>query len=105
MPSNSCAHRSHENDEKDGHQLTFHWWQAQLPRNLRITDFPRVLQGHAPHELGQITAARDGATASKGLELDIADGVVIRINADLEFHDVATCGSSNKPSADVGVGF
>lgn len=86
-------------------QLTFHRWQAQLPRNLRISNLPRIIEGHTPHKLSQITAAGNGATATESLELDIADGVVIWVDADLKLHYIAASGSSDEPGAYVGVGF
>jgi hypothetical protein len=85
--------------------LTFDRRQAQLLCNLGISHFTRLFQRHAPDQLGQIAAARDGGTTAKGLELDVGYGVCVLVDADLQLHDVAAGRSANKSGADVRVAF
>jgi hypothetical protein len=83
--------------------LTFDRRQAKLFRNLRILDPRRVLQGHTTDQFGQVARTSDGASAAKRLELDVADGVVVGVDANLQLHDIAACRSTNKSSADIGI--
>lgn len=81
--------------------LTLHGWQRKLLRNLGVPDLARLLQRHTPHQLGQVGAARDGAAATKRLELDIRDGVVVGVDLDLQLHHIATRRRTDKAGADV----
>lgn len=86
------------------HRLTLHRREAQLLCNLRVPDLGRVLERHAAHQLGEVAGARNGAAAAKRLELDVADGVVVRVDTDLELHDIAARGGADETSADISVG-
>jgi hypothetical protein len=86
-----------------GERLTLNRWQAEFLCDLCVLDARCILERHTPHELGQITRTRNSAAASERLELDIADGVVVGVNADLQLHDIAACRSADKSCADVGV--
>jgi hypothetical protein len=66
------------------YQLTLDRRQTQLLCNLGVLNTTGLLEGHALDELGQVTAAGDGGTATESLELDLADGVVVGVNADLK---------------------
>ena len=85
-------------------QLTLYRRQAQFLGNLRIPYLGRILQRHPANQFGQVARARDRAPAAEGLELDVADGVVIGVDPDLQLHDVSACGGADEPGADVGVG-
>lgn len=84
-----------------GSLLTLDRRQTQLLRNLGILNPGRILQSHTPHQLGQITRTCDRATAAESLELDVADGVVVGVDTDLQLHDVATCWSADESSTNV----
>lgn len=57
------------------------------------------------HQFRQIRTTRNRAPAAKGFELDILDGVGVRVDFDLQFHDVAAGGRADEAGADGGVGF
>ena len=102
-PTTQKKRKGRERKRKE--KLTLNRRQTQLPRNLRIPHFPRILQRHPPHKLRQITTTRDGAPASKRLELDILDALRFGVDAYLEFHYVAAGGGADEAGADCGVGF
>jgi hypothetical protein len=84
--------------------LTFDRWQAKLLCNLRVLDPRGILQSHTADQLGQIARTGDGASTTERLELDVADGVVVGVDANLQLHDVAACRSADKSSADIIIG-
>ena len=86
-------------EERERH--TFHRRQAQLPRNLRVLDLPRLLQRHPPHQLGHVARTRDRAPAPESLEFHIRDRVRGRVDLDLQLHDVAACGGPHESCAHV----
>jgi hypothetical protein len=85
------------------YQLTLDRRQTQLLCNLGVLNTTGLLEGHALDELGQVTAAGDGGTATESLELDLADGVVVGVNADLKLHDIAASRGADETGTDVGV--
>jgi len=87
----------------EGASLTLDRRQTQLLCNLGVLNATGLLKGHALDELGQVTAAGDGGTAAESLELDLADGVVVGVNADLKLHDIAASGGADETGTDVGV--
>jgi hypothetical protein len=84
-------------------ELTLDRRQTQLLCNLSVLNATSLLEGHALDELGQVTAAGDGGTAAESLELDLADGVVVGVDADLKLHDIAASGGADETGTDVGV--
>jgi hypothetical protein len=84
-------------------KLTLDGRQTQLLCNLSVLNATGLLEGHALDELGQVTAAGDGGTAAESLELDLADGVVVGVDADLKLHDIAASGGADETGTDVGV--
>jgi hypothetical protein len=86
-------------------RLTLHRRQAKLLRNLRVLDPRRILQLHAPYQLRQVARARDGASAAKRLEFDVTNGVVVGVDSDLEFHDIAACRCADQSCANIAIGF
>jgi hypothetical protein len=84
-------------------KLTLDGRQTQLLCNLGVLNATGLLEGHALDELGQVTAAGDGGTAAESLELDLADGVVVGVDADLKLHDIAASGGADETGTDVGV--
>jgi hypothetical protein len=90
--------------QSSSQSLTLDGWQTEFLCNLGIPDLGGVLQRHSPHQLSQVTRTRNRAAAAKGLELDIADGVVGGIHPDLELHNVATGRRTDESRANVGVG-
>lgn len=60
---------------------------------------------HTAHKLGQVTAAGDCTTTPKRLKFDIADGIVVFVNSNLQFHDIAASWCTDEASTDVDVGF
>jgi len=87
----------------EGASLTLDRRQTQLLCNLGVLNATGLLEGHALDEFGQVTAAGDGGTAAESLELDLADGVVVGVNADLKLHDIAASGGADETGTDVGV--
>lgn len=85
--------------------MQLHRRQTQLPRNLRIPHFPRILQRHPPHQLRQITRTRNRTPASKSLEFHIFDPGGFWVDAYLELHDVPAGGGADEACADGAVGF
>lgn len=81
--------------------LTLDRRQTQLLRNLRVPNSTRLLQRHASHQLGQITRTRNRTSASKSLELDIGDGVIIRVDFDLQLHDISAGRGAHESCADI----
>ena len=77
--------------------------QAKLLSNLGVLDATGLLEGHTLDELGQIAAAGNGTAAAESLELDLADGVVVGVDADLKLHDIAASRGADKTGTDVGV--
>jgi len=77
--------------------------QTQLLCNLGVLNATGLLKSHALDELGQVTAAGDGGTATKSLELDLTDGVVVGVDTDLKLHNIATSGGADETGTDVGV--
>lgn len=84
-------------------RLTLDRRQTQLLCNLSVLNATGLLKGHALDELGEVTAAGDGRAATESLELDLADGVVVGVNADLKLHDIAASGGADETGTDVGV--
>ena len=84
-------------------QLTLDGRQTQLLCDFGVLDAAGLLEGHALDELGEVAAAGDGGTATEGLELDFADGVVVGVNADLELHHITAGGGADETGADVAV--
>ena len=114
---------------------TFHRRETQLPCDLRIADFTSICERHAAylkphhksasyqsiypphspsqdisfkrrtHQFRQIRTTRNRAPAAKRLELHILDGVGVRVDFDLQFHDVAAGGRADEARADGSVGF
>jgi hypothetical protein len=82
-------------------ELTLDGWQAKLLRNLGVLDTAGLLKGHATDKLSKVAAAGNGRAASKSLELDVRDGVVIGVDLDLQLHHVAASRSTDETSADV----
>lgn len=80
---------------------TLNRWQTQLLRNLSVLNLPCLVQRHAPDQLGQIAAAGNGRTTAKRLKLDVADGIAVGVDSDLELHDVATGRRADESSPDV----
>ena len=70
--------------------MQFDGRQAELFCNFSILDSTSILQGHSTDELGEVTARGNGRATAKGLELYFADGVCISVDANLEFHHIAT---------------
>lgn len=85
-------------------KLTLDRRQAKLLCDLCVLDPRGILEGHTANQLGQVTRTGDRATATEGLELDIANGVVVGVDTDLQLHDVAACGRANETGANVSVG-
>jgi hypothetical protein len=83
--------------------LTFDRRQAKLLCNLGVLDPRRILQGHTTDQLGQIARTGNGTSATKRLELDVADGVVVGVDTDLQLHDVAACRGANQASTDISI--
>ena len=92
--------RIYREDEK----LTLDRRQAELLCDLGVLDPRSILKCHTADQLGQITRTGDRAAATESLELDVADGVVVGVDTDLQLHDVAACGSADKTGTDVSVG-
>jgi hypothetical protein len=84
--------------------LTLNRRQTQLLRNLGILNPRSILKRHTPHQLGQVRGTRDRAAAPERLELDVADGVVVGVHADLQLHDVAAGRRADKSCSNVRVG-
>lgn len=70
-------------------------WEAQLLGDLGVLDPTSLLQSHATNQLGQVAGTRNGAATAEGLELDIGDTVIARVDANLELHDIATGGCTD----------
>jgi hypothetical protein len=85
------------------YRLTLDRRQTQLLCNLGVLNATGLLKSHTLDELGQVTAAGDGGTTAESLELDLADGVVVGVDADLKLHNIAASGGTDKTSTDVGV--
>ena len=81
---------------------TFHRWQTQLPRDLRIPHFARILQRHSPNQFRQVGARSDGAAATECFEFDVRDGVGGGVDLDLELHHVAAGGGTDETCANGG---
>ena len=84
-------------------RLTLDGRQTELLCNLGVLNATGLLESHALDKLGQVTAAGDGGTAAESLELDLADSVVVGVNADLKLHDIAASGGADETGTDVGV--
>jgi hypothetical protein len=77
--------------------------QAQLLGDLGVLDLAGLLQCHAAYQFGQVAGAGNGGAAAEGLELDVGDGVVVGVDADLQLHDVAASGSSDQAGTDIDI--
>lgn len=77
--------------------------QAELLGNLSVLDLAGIVEAHAADKLGQVAAGGDGRAAAKSLELDLGDLLCLRVDSDLQLHDIATSRSTNKAGADVSV--
>lgn len=84
--------------------LTLDRRETQLLCNLCVLDPRSILKSHAAHQLSQVAGACDRAAAAEGLELDVANGVVVGVDTDLQLHDVAACGCADEAGTDISVG-
>ena len=64
-------------------------WETQLLRDLGVPDLARLLERHAAHQLSQVGRRCDCRAAAEGLKFYVRDGVIIRVDFDLQFHHVA----------------
>ncbi len=76
--------------------MQFDGRQAQFLCDLGIADLRGLFERHAAHEFGQVGGRSDGGAAAEGLEFDVADGVVCRVDFDLEFHYVTAGGCADE---------
>lgn len=77
--------------------------QAELLGNLSVLDLAGIIEAHAADKLGQVAARGDGRAAAKSLELDLGDLLCLRVDSDLQLHDIATSRSANEAGADVSI--
>ena len=85
------------------YQLTLDRGQAQLLGDLGVLDLAGIIEAHAAHQLGEVAAGGNGRAAAKGLELDIGDAVRLRVDTDLQLHDIAAGRGTDEASADIDV--
>src|SRR5262249_3499325 len=67
-------------------------------------DRHRFLDGLALEPFGRQATRRDGAAAAEGLEPRVLDQPRLRVDEDLQFHNVAALGGADDAGPDVGVG-
>lgn len=70
--------------------------QTELLGNLGVLDPVRIIETHAPDELGQVAAGGDGRAASKSLEFDVGNLVGLGVDSDLQLHDIAARRSADE---------
>lgn len=73
-------------------------WQRQLLCNVRVLQFARLVDGLALDPLGGQTTGSDCRATAERLELGI-DNLPVRIHFYLQFHYIATGGSTDQSSA------
>lgn len=73
-------------------------WQRQLLCNVRVLQFARLVDGLALDPFGGQTTGSDCRATAERLELGI-DNLPVRIHFYLQFHYIATGGSTDQSSA------
>lgn len=73
-------------------------WQRQLLCNVRVLQFARLVDGLALDPFGGQTTGSDCRATAERLELGI-DNLPVRIHFYLQFHYIATGGSTDQASA------
>ena len=68
----------------------------------RVLDLQRFVHGLALHPLGGQRRRCDRRAAAEGLELGVFDDVGLRIDLDLQLHDVAALRRADQAGADFG---
>lgn len=84
---------------------TFDRWEAKLFSNISVPHFGRFIKRHALYQSRHVTAARYRTPTPKGLELHVLNSVRVFVHPDLEFHYIATSGSSDETGAYVHICF
>ena len=84
-----------------GLKLTLDRGQAQLLGNIGVLDLAGLLQGHTADQLGEIGGRSDGAATAEGLEDNVIDLTAVLVDTDLELHDIATGGGTDKTGTNV----
>ena len=72
--------------------------------DIRVLDRRRVVERAPFDPLCCDGGARDRGPTPECLEARVCDVARLRVDADLELHDVAACGGTHQPGADIGVG-
>src|ERR1700735_3137609 len=79
--------------------VNFYWRQGELFDDVGVGDRQGFGDGLALDPLGGEGAGGDGRAAGKGLELGVLDDLGLRVDADLEAHDVAALGCADEAGA------
>lgn len=82
-------------------ERTLHRRKAKLLGNFGVTNPTGIVKAHPTDQLGEITRAGDGAAATEGLELDVADLVGFRVDLDLKLHHITAGWGTDETRADV----